>query len=261
LSFTLSDARALAGLAREAGQIILRIRDEHRSNKQDWGEGAKEDGSPVTRADRESEAHILSGIAKLGLSAPVVAEETSSAASMVGERRFYLIDPLDGTRSFVNGNDDFCVNIGFVEEGRPKLGVLYAPAVGESYFTDGATAWFKPANGNEEQIAARKPDAEALDVIVNRTEDWSGKLKNYLSTLQVRELHRESGARKLGLLARGKFDLYPRFGRSYEWDTAAGDAILRVAGGVIQTMEGVDLAYGKPGFVNPPFVARGKAGI
>jgi 3'(2'), 5'-bisphosphate nucleotidase len=258
LSFTLSDARALAGLAREAGLIILRIRDEHRGQKQDWGEGAKDDGSPVTRADRESEAHILNGIAKLKLSAPIVAEETTSTASMVGEKRFYLIDPLDGTRSFVNGNDDFCVNIGLVEEGVPKLGVLYAPVSGESYFTDGTTACFLPPGGNEEKITTRQPDTAALDVIVNRTEDWSGKLKNYLSTLQVRELHRESGARKLGLLARGKFDLYPRFGKSYEWDIAAGDAILRAAGGVIQTMEGAVMGYGKPGFLNPPFVARGR---
>jgi 3'(2'), 5'-bisphosphate nucleotidase len=258
LSFSLADARALAGLAREAGQIILRIRDEHRSSKQDWSQNAKDDGSPVTRADQESEAHILSGIAKLGLSAPIVAEETSSAASMVGERRFYLIDPLDGTQSFVNGNDDFCVNIGFVEDGLPTLGVLYAPVAREAYFTDGTTACFLPAGGNEEKITTRVPDKAALDVIVNRTEDWSGKLKNYLSTLQVRELHRESGARKLGLVARGKFDLYPRFGRSYEWDIAAGDAILRAAGGVIQTMDGVDMAYGKPGFLNPPFVAKGR---
>ncbi|HVY12285.1 MAG TPA: 3'(2'),5'-bisphosphate nucleotidase CysQ [Alphaproteobacteria bacterium] len=258
MSLSLSDARALANLAREAGALILRIRAAHLSKEQDWAHAAKGDGSPVTRADQEAEAHILAGLKKLGLSAPVVAEETASAIDVSRAESFYLIDPLDGTRAFVGGGDDFCVNIGLIHKGAPAAGALHVPVTGESYFAAEGQAWFSPPSGIEEKISVRPADPAGLDVIVNRTEDWSGRLSRYLETLPVRELHRRSSAHKLALVARGQFDLYPRFGGSYEWDTAAGDAILRAAGGAVKTLDGAALTYGKKDFLNSAFIASGK---
>ncbi|MBI3420337.1 MAG: 3'(2'),5'-bisphosphate nucleotidase CysQ [Proteobacteria bacterium] len=256
--FTLSDTKALARLAQETGALILRIRAEHLSQQHDWHHAAKPDGSPVTRADQEAEAHILAGIAKLGMNAPVVAEESAAGADISGAEGFYLIDPLDGTKAFMGGGDDFCVNIGFAEKGRAVFGVIYVPVNGETYTTAEGAAWFQPAGGNAEKISARLPPETGLEVIVNRTEDWSGRLRRYLETLKVCGVERQSSARKLGLMARGMYDLYPRFGKSYEWDTAAGDALLRAAGGAVHTMDGADLIYGKPGFLNPPFIAKGR---
>jgi 3'(2'), 5'-bisphosphate nucleotidase len=255
--FSLSDIRALRDLASEAGEIILRIRGEHHGKVSDWAHQAKADGSPVTRADHAAEMHILEGLERLGLMRAVVAEETASATAVQDKDGFYLIDPLDGTKAFMEGGDDFTVNIGFVHKGQPIMGVLHVPVLGESYYADAREAFFRNAAGVEEKITARMPGTQ-LDVIVNRTEDWSGRLKNYLADKPVREVTRRSSAHKLGLIARGAFDLYPRFGPTYEWDIGAGDAILRAAGGAVETLDGKPLTYGKTGFENPPFVARGK---
>jgi 3'(2'), 5'-bisphosphate nucleotidase len=258
MQFSHADAKALANLAREAGALILRIRAAHLSKEEDWGHIAKADGSPVTRADAAAEAHILAGIEKLGLQAAVVAEETASALDVSDKEGFYLIDPLDGTKAFVGGGDDFSVNIGFAQKGVPTMGVLHIPVTGESYYSDGKEAWFCPPSNQEEKMSVRIADPSGYDVIINRTEDWSGRLGKYLETKPVRELHRRSSAHKFGLVAHGKFDLYPRFGPSYEWDTCAGDAILRAAGGRMTTMDGKDFLYGKPEFRNGGFIAEGK---
>lgn len=257
MTFTLSDMRALSRLAVEAGELILRVRAAHVAQSHDMGVEDKHDGTPVTRADREAQAHIIAGIEKLGLHAPIVAEE-DAPAHIAEEPRFYLIDPLDGTRAFVAGGDDFTVNIGLIESGVPTCGVIHVPVLGETTFCIKGEAYMQNAAGVEERIAARTPPELGLDVIVNRTEDWSGRLKNYLEGANVRELHRRSSAHKLALVAQGKFDLYPRFGPTFEWDIAAGDAILRAAGGSVSQINGMPMEYGKPGFKNPPFVAKGK---
>ncbi len=260
MPFHLTDVRALAQLARSAGQIILKVRDEHLAGKNALGLQAKGDGSPVTLADIASQEHILEGLENLGLQQPVVAEETAENAIDVSELgRYYLIDPLDGTKAFVEGGDEFTVNIGFIQKGKPVMGVLHSPVSNETYYTDGKKAYHLSAGEQESVIETRWPHSEGMDVIVNRTEDWSGRLKNYLQSVSVRSTVQQSSARKLGLIAHGKFDLYPRFGPTYEWDIAAGDAILRAAGGSVKTMDGQDLQYGKEKFLNPFFVARGRS--
>lgn len=259
MSFELSDVRALVQLARDAGHIILRIRDQHHAQEEDWGKEHKDDGSPVTRADVAAEEHILEGLENLGLNQPVVAEETAASLDVSKLPGYYLIDPLDGTRAFTEGGNDFTVNIGYIHNGAPVMGVLHVPALEETYYTDGHKAYHLSAAEQESVIAARVVNPEGVDVIVNRTEDWSGRLKQFLEGYSVRELRRLSSAHKLGLVAHGTFDLYPRFGPTCEWDIAAGDAILRAAGGSVKTLDGLDLTYGKPKFLNPPFVARGKA--
>ncbi|NDE89854.1 MAG: 3'(2'),5'-bisphosphate nucleotidase CysQ [Alphaproteobacteria bacterium] len=260
MPFELKDVRALAQLAREAGQIILHYREQHREGRTLGLEALnleiKHDGSPVTLADIASQEHILEGIEQLGLYQPVVAEE-ATAPDVSTLDGFYLIDPLDGTKAFVDGGDDFTVNIGFIHHGRPVMGVLHSPVLNETYYTDGTCAYYLSPSGEESVIEARRADPEGVDVITNRTEDWSGHLKNYLAQHKVRSTERLSSAFKLGLVAHGKFDLYPRFGPTSEWDIAAGDAILRAAGGSVKTLDGNDLAYGKPRFLNPAFIARG----
>lgn len=258
MPFHVSDVRALVQLARSAGQLILKIRDEHVSGKSSYALEAKGDGSPVTAADLASQEHILEGLERLGLQHPVVAEESDNNPDLASKSGYYLIDPLDGTKAFVDGGDEFTVNIGFVRHGIPAMGVLHSPVLGDTYYTDGKQAYYLSADEQEHIVKARNPPLEGVDVIVNRTEDWSGKLKNYLAGHQVLAMHQQSSARKLGLIAHGKYDMYPRFGPTYEWDIAAGDAILRAAGGSVKTMDGADLAYGKPTFLNPPFIARGK---
>lgn len=257
MPLTLSDMRALAALAREAGTLILRIRAEHDARQRDMEKTDKDDGSPVTRADREAQAHIIAGITRLGLEAPIVAEE-DVPSSVVTSGRYYLIDPLDGTRAFVAGSDDFTVNIGLIEGGVPVAGVIHAPVLDETtYATDGA-AYMTVRAGHEEKITTRLPKGDTVDVIVNRTEDWSGRLRRFLDDYKVGELHRRSSAHKIALVAQGKFDLYPRFGPTYEWDIAAGDAIVRAAGGSLTQIDGAPMPYGKAGFKNPPFVVRGR---
>ncbi len=259
MPFDLTDVRALVQLAREAGQIILKVRDEHKSGKDVLGLKAKGDGSPVTIADMASQEHILEGLENLGLQQPVVAEETAATSPDVAKlSRYYLIDPLDGTKAFVEGGDEFTVNIGFIQKGVPVMGVLHSPVSNETYYTDGSKAYFLSAAEQESVIEARVPRAEGYDIIVNRTEDWSGRLKNYLQDFNVLSTKQQSSARKLGLIAHGQYDMYPRFGPTYEWDIGAGHAILRAAGGSIKTLDGQELTYGKDKFLNPFFVARGK---
>lgn len=257
MSLTHADIRALAQLAVEAGNIILAIRRAHEKDENALGAKAKDDGSPVTRADVEAQAYILAGIEKLGLQAPIIAEE-SAPVPIDKNGAFYLIDPLDGTRAFVAGGDDFTVNIGFVEKGIPVCGVIHVPVLHETTYCTEKAAYLCAPSGEEVRVTARLAPAAGLDVIVNRTEDWSGKLKRYLEGYNVRELHRRSSAHKLALVAQGKFDLYPRFGPTYEWDIAAGHAILNAAGGSLTQIDDSPMAYGKSGFKNPPFVARGK---
>ncbi len=258
MPFHLTDVRALVQLARSAGQLVLKIRAEHLSGKTSYDLQHKGDGSPVTAADIASQEHILEGLENLGLQHPVVAEESDANPDMTSSTGYYLIDPVDGTRAFVDGGDEFTINIGFVHHGKPVMGVLHSPVLGDTYYTDGKHAYYLSAGELESVINARAPRPEGVDVIVNRTEDWSGRLKNYLAGQPVLSMNRQSSARKLGLIAHGKFDMYPRFGPTFEWDIAAGDAILRAAGGSVKTMDGEDLMYGKPTFKNPPFIARGK---
>jgi 3'(2'), 5'-bisphosphate nucleotidase len=266
--FQLTDVRALVQLARSAGQIILRFREQqlaalntqgiNTQGTNTLGVAQKGDGSPVTKADLAAEEHILEGLQNLGLQQPVVAEEGSSTLDVSQLKRYYLIDPLDGTKAFVEGGDDFTVNIGFIQNGLPMMGVLHSPVLNETYYTDGRKAYYLSPAEQESVIEARKASPAGIDVITNRTEDWSGRLKNYLQEYTVLSTQRRSSAHKLGLIAHGKYDVYPRFGPTCEWDIAAGDAILRAAGGSVKTLDGLALTYGKPKFLNPPFIARGK---
>ncbi|UDF03405.1 3'(2'),5'-bisphosphate nucleotidase CysQ [Asticcacaulis sp. AND118] len=228
---------------------------------------SKSDASPVTEADGAAEEIILAELAKLSPDIPVVAEEAVSKGDIPDtDAVFYLVDPLDGTREFISRNGEFTVNIALIENGVPVAGVVYAPALGEMFWGGRDKGAFRaPVTngviGTQEAISVREAPA-ALTAIGSRshgsaeTEDW---LKQYT----VGDFIAAGSSLKFCRVAEGAADLYPRHGRTMEWDTAAGDAVLRAAGGLVTTLDGQPLSYGKRGrtdetdFANPYFVAYG----
>lgn len=249
----------LTGIRRlclDAGAVILRHYET-----MDIAAEIKADGSPVTAADEAAEAVILEGLAKLAPEIPVVAEECAAAGDVpdISGGRFWLVDPLDGTREFLNRNGEFTVNIALVENRRPTLGAVYAPVLSTLYLgCVGEAAWREIGAESETPILARQPPAEGLTVIASRSHGDRQALADYLGGRSVAAERQAGSSLKFCVLAEGGADLYPRFGRTMEWDTAAGDAVLRAAGGAVETLDGQPLLYGKPGLDNPVFVAFGR---
>jgi 3'(2'), 5'-bisphosphate nucleotidase len=254
-------ASALADIAHKAGRLILKHYVAGTQAR------AKADASPVTLADEEAEALILDCLRKIAPGTPVVAEEEMAAGRVpqIGSR-FFLVDPLDGTKEFIKRNGEFTVNIALIENRRPVAGVVLAPAKGRMFIGDGARGAFELAapendalDGSQAQaIRARRAPTEGLVAIASRTHRDT-KTDEYLSTYRVANLVAAGSSLKFCLVATGEADLYPRHGRTMEWDTAAGQAVLEAAGGSVKTLEGDPLLYGKAeaGFANPYFVARG----
>ena len=221
----------------------------------------KADASPVTEADTRAEQVILDGLARCAPGIAVVAEESVAAGEVpdVAGRPFFLVDPLDGTREFISRNGEFTVNIALVEDGAPTAGVVHLPALDETFWTagDGAAWRVRRGGGAPERIACRTP-GERLVVVASRSHR-SPETAAYLERFDVAEIVSAGSSLKLCRVAEGAADLYPRLGRTMEWDIAAGHAIVAAAGGSVETLDGESLAYGKPGFENPHFVARGLA--
>lgn len=243
-------------IAREAGQVILRYYNDTMAVT------TKLDGSPVTQADQAAEHVILPALHHLTPEIPVVAEEAVSAGTIpdVSQGRFWLVDPLDGTKEFINRNGDFTVNIALIKNGTPVLGVVFAPATGELFAGAGPrTAIEWDERHHDRPITARTAPAEGLTVVASRSHGDLAKLEAFLAGRKVKETRQRGSSLKFCLLAKGEADLYPRFGPTCEWDTAAGHAVLLAAGGRVETVDGRPLTYGKPsGFLNPEFVAYGK---
>ena len=247
---------AVARLATEAGREILVLARRPLEVR------SKADDSPVTEADRRAEAAIVAGLARLEPRWPVVAEEACSDGALppVAER-FWLVDPLDGTREFAQGSGEYTVNIALVEQGVPTLGVVLAPALDRCYLgLAGLGAWCDEAGRARRRIRARTVPAGGAVAALSRRHGDAGRTEAWLAQEGVRACVRAGSSLKFGLLAAGEADLYPRFGRTMEWDTAAGQAVLVAAGGSICDLAGRPLHYGKPGYANPDFVARGAAG-
>jgi len=239
-------------LARQAGAVILRIYESEFDVQ--W----KADASPVTAADQAAEAVIVPGLRALAPAWPVVAEEAVSRGECAATGpRFWLVDPLDGTREFVARNGEFTVNIALIADGEPVLGVVYLPVQGRLYAgLRGQGAWVEDSNGRR-AIACRAAPGEGLTVASSRSHGDEERLAAFLQGRCVTAHVPAGSSLKFGLLAEGRADLYPRFGRTMEWDTAAGHAVLAAAGGSVCDLQGRPLLYGKPGFENPHFVARG----
>jgi 3'(2'), 5'-bisphosphate nucleotidase len=226
----------------------------------------KADGSPVTDADEAAEAIILERLAMRLPHLPVLAEEAASRGEkMVAGRTFILVDPLDGTREFLSHNGEFTVNIGLIIDAEPRAGVVYAPAFGQLWI-GGATASTSnvapgaplPPPEERRAIHARQPPRQGLTALVSRSHA-DRATEAYLAKLPV-EVRRQAGSSlKFCVIAQGQADVYPRFGQTMEWDTAAGDAVLRAAGGIVFDGAGRPLRYGKTEaqYRNGPFVAWG----
>ncbi len=242
-------------LCLDAGAVIMR----HYAAADTTVE-TKADGSPVTAADEAAEAVILAGLATLAPQIPVVAEECAAAGNVpdISGGQFWLVDPLDGTREFISRNGEFTVNIALVENGRPVLGAVYAPVLSTLYLgCIGEAAWREIGAEPRALISARQTPDEGLTVIASRSHGDRQALTDYLGDRPVTAERKAGSSLKFCVLAEGGADLYPRFGRTMEWDTAAGDAVLQAAGGVVETLDEQPLRYGKPGLDNPFFIAFG----
>ncbi|MEE8535673.1 MAG: 3'(2'),5'-bisphosphate nucleotidase CysQ [Kiloniellales bacterium] len=260
-------------IAERAGKEILAYYVE--------GEAAPEvrhkaDDSPVTDADEAAEAFILEALAKLTPDIPVVSEEAASAGHIpeVSGGRFWLVDPLDGTKEFISRNGEFTVNIALVEDGRPTAGIVHAPALAMTWSgalgheggagagtgaRDGGAAVATYSETDREPVAirVRAVPADGVVVIASRRHGSGEELEAFLARYKVKDQVSAGSSLKFCLVASGRADLYPRFGRTMEWDTAAGHAVLLAAGGRVETQDGQPLTYGKPGFENPYFIAKG----
>lgn len=239
--------------ARAAGEIVLEVYERGCESRD------KEDGSPVTEADERSQELIVRRLVNLGGGIPIVAEEDDeSARSSPSEDAFWLVDPLDGTKEFLNGNGEFTINIALVTDRMPVLGVVLAPARGLMFAAAPADGALLEDAGGRRRITAREIPAEGATVVSSRSHGDADALAKFTAGRRVASSVSAGSSLKFCLVAAGEADIYPRFGRTMEWDTAAGDAVLRAAGGRVTDLEGRPLAYGKPGFENPHFVAWGR---
>ena len=239
--------------AHAAGAAILDI------YRQDFNVRHKTDESPVTRADEQAEAIIEERLAAATPDIPIIAEERCAAEGLPSSapQRFWLVDPLDGTKEFIRRNGEFTVNIALIEGERSVLGVVHLPSQGVTYAAAGSAARWR--NGEAPQpIKSRPLPPRGAVVVHSRSHADEKRLAEYVATLPGAERRLAGSALKFCLLAAGEADLYPRFGPTAEWDTAAGQAVLEAAGGAVATLDGAPLRYGKPGFRNPDFIARGR---
>ena len=248
--------QSLIDLAVRAGHEILTI------YATDFSAKAKGDLTPVTEADEAAEKVILAGLAKIDPETPVISEEAASAGHIPeASDRFFLVDPLDGTKEFISKNGEFTVNIARVENGVPVAGVVYAPALKRIFWGEKSKG---AAEGTVDGDVVKKwqalnvrplPDDGATVVASRSHRDQA--TEDFLKTVKVKSLCSAGSSLKFCLVAAAEADLYPRFGRTMEWDTAAGHAVLLAAGGKVVTVEGPALTYGKRsrGYDNPGFIA------
>ena len=250
----------LIALAADAGKAIMGIYAEAFSH------ALKDDKSPVTDADTAAEAIILAGLAAADPQTPVISEEAASKGHIPEVAgTFYLVDPLDGTREFISRNGEFTVNIALIENGRPRLGVVYAPARGRMFCGHrghgAAVADIDPANPDTlrwRAISVNDKRSPSLRIVASRSHR-DEKTEAFIARLGDTEIVAAGSSLKFCLVAAGEADLYPRFGRTMEWDTAAGQAVLEAAGGAVVMEDASPLTYGKRerGFDNPAFIAGG----
>lgn len=248
----------LVAIALDAGAAIMKV------YASDFEVVSKDDRSPVTAADHAAEAVILEALARVAPGTTVISEEAATIHGLPEPgARFFLVDPLDGTREFVKRNGEFTVNIALIEDGRPVAGVVHAPAVDRMFAAARGCGAFEialPDTTARRPISARRPPAEGLTVLASRSHA-DPATDAFLETVTVAQRRSAGSSLKFCLVAAGEADLYPRTGPTMEWDTAAGHAILEIAGGSVTTFDGAPLRYGKidDGLLNPGFIARGRA--
>lgn len=247
-------ARDLKPAVLKAGQLILDIRAKGFNVEE------KNDTSPVTEADRAAEDILVTALKALVPDAVIVAEEMASAGIMpetLGDE-FYLIDPLDGTKEFIRGGLDFTVNIGLIKDGRPIMGIVYAPAQGRLFTGISGQGAYEEniVEGTTKEIKVRSADLSAIDAVASKSHrDEATNV--FLEKFSIRDLKSAGSSLKFCLVAAGEADIYPRFGPTMEWDTAAGQAVLEAANGKTVHPDGSPYSYAKAAFKNGPFIAIG----
>ena len=243
-------------LALQAGDRIMAV-----YNGPDFAVKSKSDASPVTEADEAADALISEGLRAAFPDLVLITEEQAASHALTAST-FLIVDPLDGTKEFVQRRGDFTVNIAYVQDGVPLRGVVYAPAQGRLFYTraDGVAveetgAFDKDVAGALTVMAVAQPDNAALMVVASKSHR-DAATDEYIAKYAVKDMKSAGSSLKFCLVATGEADLYPRLGRTMEWDTAAGDAVLRGAGGrVVRFDDHTPLAYGKQGWDNPFFIA------
>ena len=243
-------------LSLEAGEIVMKFYDS-----ESFDIKLKADNSPLTAADKEADTHISRGILEYFSNVPLVTEEQVQTHTSK-YKSFIIVDPLDGTKEFINRNGDFTVNIAYVENGEPLVGVVYAPAKKRLFYTlstSNAVEEYYPFDkniaGEIKLLKPRVPDNDNLIMVASKSHQ-NQETKDYISKYNISTLKGAGSSLKFCLLASGEADIYPRLGRTMEWDTAAGQAILNSAGGkVVKFKDHSAMLYGKTSYENPFFVA------
>lgn len=253
-------ARALVDCTLKAGEIVMR----HYASES-VAQRSKEDHSPVTAADEDAEKFILGELARIAPGVPVIAEEEAAAGRIqtIGAR-FFLVDPLDGTKEFINRNGEFTVNIAEIVDGKPVRGVVLAPAKNRIFVGEVGTGAFEAHTdaqmnmGVLKPIHVRKAPVDGMTAVASRSHRDS-KTDEYLAHYRIKDFLSAGSSLKFCLVAAGEADIYPRHGRTMEWDTGAGHAVLVAAGGTMTTLDEKPFLYGKVAdkFANPFFVAKG----
>lgn len=245
---------ALLRIADNAGQAVMAVYGVAGAEEAAY----KSDGSPVTRADLASHHALVNGLTALTPGIPVVSEEDAgSQVHRLSQGRYWLLDPLDGTKEFLARNGEFTVNIALVEDGRPTLGVVLAPALDTVYWGGDGLGAYRRTGGRVDALrVAPAPTLpkRAWRVVASRSH-MNDETLAYLQRLGAHELLQAGSSLKFCRIAEGSADVYPRLGPTCEWDTAAAQAVLEAAGGVVLQMDGTPLRYGKPDVLNPDFVA------
>jgi len=242
----------------EAGRKIMDI------YARDFTVAYKDDSSPVTEADQAAEKIILRDLAEIAPDIPVIAEEKASAGNIPDVAdRFWLVDPLDGTKEFIKKGTDFTVNIALIEDGQPSFGIVYAPALGRMFVAkDPDTAVQMTIRegrfiGPEQPISVRDVPEGGITAVASKSHR-DADTDAFLEKLGIGDVVSIGSSLKFCLVATGEADIYPRFGPTMEWDTGAGHAVLRAAGGTVSNPDGTPFRYRKPDFRNGFFIANGR---
>jgi 3'(2'), 5'-bisphosphate nucleotidase len=239
----------IAEAAREAGEAILEV------VRRGFEVEAKSDASPVTEADRAAELIILAALARAAPGVPVIAEEEVAAGRIPAhDDTYFLVDPLDGTKEFIRGGDDYTVNIGLIEAGAPRLGVVFAPATRRLHGgSAGAGAWVDEGKGRLD--IRTRPRGEQITAVASKSHLNQATIDYLEEAVGMCGYIAVGSSLKFCMIAEGKADIYPRASPTSEWDTAAGHAVLLAAGGLVDGPDGTPLHYGKRAFLNRAFVA------
>ncbi|MDX1756678.1 MAG: 3'(2'),5'-bisphosphate nucleotidase CysQ [Marinobacter sp.] len=246
----------LQDVIRIADQASQKVMDIYRS---DFKVEYKADESPITAADLASHRVIVEGLRNLSHDIPILSEEAASAPWSERRRwhRFWLVDPIDGTKDFTQRTGEFTVNIALVEHGEPVLGVVTAPALKEAYWgVKGQGAWKRDRTGRVRRISVVVPKAEKR--IVASKNHLNDETRAFIEKIGEHQLVQAGSSLKFCKIAEGHADIYPRLGPTCEWDTGAAHAVLAAAGGKVETLDGQPLRYGKEDVLNPYFVASAK---